>query len=82
MNFLWPLFQDIALLSLANILHQAGQIDDALVLTNIALEHAPELAVIHFTTANLYAARGEWGRATQFYEATLALQVCVINSHY
>ena len=66
--------RDIALLSLANILHQSGRLDDALTVTTMALETSPDLVAIHFTMANLFAAKGEWLRSTQFYGATLGLQ--------
>ena len=32
------------------------------------------MVALYFTMANLYAAEGQWGRAIQFYEATLGLQ--------
>ncbi len=66
--------QDIALLSLTNILHQAGYTESAIMANNLALEAAPKMVALYFSMANLYAAEGQWGRAIQFYEATLGLQ--------
>lgn len=53
----YGLFQDIALLSLANMLHQTTLYDDALLVTNMAMEASPRLVALHFTVANIYAAK-------------------------
>ena len=47
----------IPLLSLANILHKAGSINDALEIALAALESSPETVVIHFSIGNMYAAK-------------------------
>ena len=52
---LW--LQDVALLALANILFKSTQVDDAIVVTDLALEAAPHLVALHFTMANLHAAK-------------------------
>lgn len=49
--------KDIPLLSLANILHRAGMYNNALILTNMALEISPKFVVIHFTMANIYVSK-------------------------
>ncbi|XP_045581208.2 tetratricopeptide repeat protein 17 isoform X1 [Procambarus clarkii] len=66
--------KDIPLISLANILHRAGLYNNALVVANMALEISPKFVVIHFTMANIYAAKGDLEKATAFYQSTLALQ--------
>nr|XP_022314692.1 tetratricopeptide repeat protein 17-like isoform X1 [Crassostrea virginica] len=66
--------QDTALISVANILHRSGYLNDAIVATNMALDVPIKLVVSHFTMANLYAAKGQWDKATMFYESTLGLQ--------
>jgi len=67
-------FKDIPLTSLANILHRSGLHNDALVAANMALEISPTFVVIHFTVANIHAARGDIARALSFYQSTLSLQ--------
>ena len=49
--------KDIPLVSLANILHRAGLYNDALIVTNNALEISPKFVVIHFTMANIYVSK-------------------------
>jgi len=49
--------QHIPLLSLANILHKAGAIDDALEIATTALNSSPKTVVIHFSIGNMYAAK-------------------------
>lgn len=51
------MLQDLALLSLASVLFNAGQLDEALLATNVALEADPELVSTHLTIANIYAAK-------------------------
>ncbi|XP_074659865.1 tetratricopeptide repeat protein 17-like isoform X2 [Tubulanus polymorphus] len=66
---------DIALVSLANVLHRAGRINDAIIANSIALDISPKLVVIHFTMANIYAAKkSDLQKAILFYESTLGLQ--------
>lgn len=66
--------KDTALISIANIFHRSGYINDAIVATNLALDNANKVPVSHFTMANLYAVKGQWDKATMFYESTLGLQ--------
>ena len=49
--------KDVPLVSLANILHRAGLYNDALIVTNMALEIAPKVVVTHFTMANIYVSK-------------------------
>ncbi|XP_014664880.1 PREDICTED: tetratricopeptide repeat protein 17-like [Priapulus caudatus] len=57
--------KDIALVSLANVLHRSRLYNDAIIVNNMALDIAPNLVVIHFTMANVLAAkvglRASWG---------------------
>jgi tetratricopeptide (TPR) repeat protein len=66
--------RDIPLVSLANIFHRAGLYNDALIAINMALEISPKFVVIHFTMANIYAAKQDLQMAKAFYQSTLALQ--------
>jgi len=50
-------FQDIALLSIANILHRSGYINDAIVATSYTMDQSPSLVVAHFNMANLFAVK-------------------------
>lgn len=45
------------MISVANILHRSGYLNDAIVATNMALDVPVKLVVSHFTMANLYAAK-------------------------
>lgn len=55
-----PLFlllpQDVPLISLANILHNAKLWNDAVIVATMAVEIAPHFAVNHFTLGNVYVA--------------------------
>ena len=42
-------------MSLSNILHKSGKLEEALLVTNMALEADPKLVASHFTMANIYA---------------------------
>lgn len=66
--------RDIPLVSLANVLHRAGLFNGALVVANMALEISPDIVVIHFTMANIFADKGDLARAESYYKSTLALQ--------
>ncbi|XP_060074042.1 tetratricopeptide repeat protein 17-like isoform X2 [Ylistrum balloti] len=66
--------KDTSLVSIANVLHRAGYINDAIVATDLALHISKQLVVSHFTMANLYAAKEQWEQAKMFYESTLGLQ--------
>jgi len=68
-------YRDVPLISLANIYHQAGFLNSALVVGGKALEISPDSVVaIHFTIANIYASMGKYSHAMDFYHSTLALQ--------
>ena len=49
--------QDLALISIANIFHRTGFIDDGIVVAQMAWEISSELVLCQFTLANLYAAK-------------------------
>lgn len=66
--------KDVALLSIANVLHRAGYINDAIMVLSYSMDVSPGLVVGHFNMANLYAAKAQWDYATMFYESTLGLQ--------
>ncbi|XP_052798048.1 tetratricopeptide repeat protein 17-like isoform X3 [Mya arenaria] len=66
--------KDMALLSIANILHRSGYVNDAIVAASHAMDLSPNLVVGHFNMANLYAAKEQWDDAAMFYESTLGLQ--------
>ncbi|KHJ94134.1 tetratricopeptide repeat protein [Oesophagostomum dentatum] len=67
--------RDVALISLANICHQAGLLHSALIAAGTALSASPNLVAIHFTIANIYASMGDYQRALEFYYSTLSLQM-------
>uniref|UniRef100_A0A1I7UK78 TPR_REGION domain-containing protein n=1 Tax=Caenorhabditis tropicalis TaxID=1561998 RepID=A0A1I7UK78_9PELO len=69
-----PHMRDVALVSLANICHQAGLLNSALVFAGAALSTSPRLVAIHFTLGNIYASIGDYQRALNFYYSTLSLQ--------
>ncbi|CAD6193908.1 unnamed protein product [Caenorhabditis auriculariae] len=69
-----PQMRDVALVSLANICHQAGLLNSALIAAGAALTTSPTLVAIHFTLANIYASIGDYQRALEFYYSTLSLQ--------
>lgn len=56
LNFSKLVFEDLALVSLANVYHQAGMLHSALIAGAAALNLSPEFVVIHFTLANIYSA--------------------------
>lgn len=66
-------FQDTALISVANILHRSGYLNDAIVATNMALDVPVKLVVSHFTMANLYAAKVRQQYIGQFIDGSLKL---------
>lgn len=69
-----PHMRDVALVSLANICHQAGLFNSALISAGAALSASPRLVAIHFTLGNIYASIGDYQRALNFYYSTLSLQ--------
>ncbi len=44
-------------MSLVNILHNTGRLEDGIVVANMALEVSPSLVAIYFSLANIYAAK-------------------------
>lgn len=59
--------QDVPLISLANILHNAKLWNDAVIVATMAVEIAPHFAVNHFTLGNVYVAMVRLGsEPTQF----------------
>lgn len=56
-NIKCNLFQDVPLVALANVLHRSKLYNDAVIVNNMALDISPNLVVIHFTMANIYAAK-------------------------
>lgn len=50
------LLQDVPLISLANIFHNAKLWNDAIIVATMAVEIAPHFVVNHFTLANVYVA--------------------------
>ncbi|GMR59171.1 hypothetical protein PMAYCL1PPCAC_29366, partial [Pristionchus mayeri] len=69
-----PNMRDVALVSLANVCHQAGLLHSALVTAGAALDVSPSIVSIHFTIANIYSSMGDFERALNFYYSTIALQ--------
>lgn len=66
------LSQDVPLISLANILHNAKLWNDAVVVATMAVEIAPHFAVNHFTLGNVYVAMVRLG-------ASRAPQLCPVS---
>ncbi|KAI1719657.1 tetratricopeptide repeat protein 17 [Ditylenchus destructor] len=70
-----PDMKDVPLISLANIYHQAGFLNSALIVGGKALETSPDSVVaIHFTLATVYDSMGNYPHALKFFYSTLALQ--------
>ena len=65
--------RDTALISLANVYHRSGLYNDAIIVTNLALEISPQYVVSHFTMAIIYESRGDLEMAKLFY------RVCSLN---
>ena len=56
LNFIYHRMQkDVALISLANVLHRARYSNEAAVVVHAALDVSKELNVNHFTLGNIYA---------------------------
>ncbi|XP_012940375.1 tetratricopeptide repeat protein 17 [Aplysia californica] len=66
--------KDVALISLANILHRAKFSNEAAILVHAALEVSKELNVNHFTLGNIYAVLGEYNKSIICFENTLKIQ--------
>jgi tetratricopeptide (TPR) repeat protein len=70
-----PEMREVAMVSLANIFHQAGFLHSALTVAGKALEVSNDPVVaVHFTLANIYASIGDFPKALRFYYATVARQ--------
>jgi hypothetical protein len=50
-------YKDVALLSLANVLHRARHPAEAAIVAHAGLQLSPSLYVHHFTLGNIYAVR-------------------------
>ena len=50
--------KDVALISLANVLHRAHYSNEAAVVVHAAIDVSKELNVNHFTLGNIYAVSG------------------------
>ncbi|KAL8577739.1 hypothetical protein ACOMHN_065556 [Nucella lapillus] len=66
--------KDVALISLANILHRARYSNEAAILVHSALDLSRELNVNHFTLGNIYAVLGEYNKSIICFENTLKIQ--------
>ncbi|XP_022082687.1 tetratricopeptide repeat protein 17-like [Acanthaster planci] len=69
--------KDLALISIANIFHRSGLIDDGITVAQMAWEISREFVLCQFTLANLYAAKGQFSKAIQLYESML-----IVNSSF
>lgn len=65
------------MISVANILHRSGYLNDAIVATNMALDVPVKLVVSHFTMANLYAAK-----ASFYSRSSLKLKFVIQNVYH
>ena len=45
------------MLGLASMLYRCGMVDEAMLVTVMALDNSPDVVAIHFMLANLYAAK-------------------------
>ncbi|KAK3763690.1 hypothetical protein RRG08_058200, partial [Elysia crispata] len=67
--------KDVALISLANIMHRARFSNEAAILVHAALEVSKELKCRnHFTLGNIYAVLGEYNKSIICFENTLKIQ--------
>ena len=55
--FFYLIIQDIALLNLANVLHKSGELSDAALVTDMALQASTNMVTVHFAMANILAAK-------------------------
>ncbi|XP_041366225.1 tetratricopeptide repeat protein 17-like isoform X2 [Gigantopelta aegis] len=70
-----PRYQkDVALISLANILHRARYSNEAAIVVHAALDVSKELNVNHFTLGNIYAVLGEYNKSVICFENTQRIQ--------
>ncbi|XP_038052658.1 tetratricopeptide repeat protein 17-like [Patiria miniata] len=63
--------KDLALISIANIFHRSGMIDNGITVAQMAWEISSEFVLCHFTLANLYAAKRQFDKAIQLYESMI-----------
>ncbi|KAK3594378.1 hypothetical protein CHS0354_032887 [Potamilus streckersoni] len=66
--------KDVALISLANVLHRAKYSNEAAIVVHAALDISKELNVNHFTLGNIYAVLGEYNKSVICFENTLKIQ--------
>ncbi|KAH3890152.1 hypothetical protein DPMN_014224 [Dreissena polymorpha] len=66
--------KDVALISLANVLHRAQKSNEAAIVVHAALDISKELNVNHFTLGNIYAVLGEYNKSVICFENTLKIQ--------
>ncbi|CAD5117844.1 DgyrCDS6590 [Dimorphilus gyrociliatus] len=66
--------KDVALISLANILHRAKRSKEAAVLLHAAIDINSDLNVNHFTLGNIYAVLGDYNKSVICFENTLIMQ--------
>ncbi|XP_065199397.1 tetratricopeptide repeat protein 17-like isoform X1 [Sycon ciliatum] len=63
-----PRHRDVALLSLANVLHRSQHSKDAVILLLSAIDLSPHLFIHHFTLGNVYAVNREWNLSAASYQ--------------
>ncbi|XP_053384178.1 tetratricopeptide repeat protein 17-like isoform X3 [Mercenaria mercenaria] len=66
--------KDVALISLANVLHRAQKSNEAAIVVHAAIDVSRELNVNHFTLGNIYAVLGEYNKSVICFENTLRIQ--------
>ncbi|XP_003741463.1 tetratricopeptide repeat protein 17 [Galendromus occidentalis] len=66
--------KDVALISLANVLHRGHRSDEAAVVVHAAIDIAPDNPICHFTLGNIYAVLGEYNKSVICYDNMLKLQ--------
>lgn len=66
--------KDVALISLANVLHRGHLSEEAAIVVHAAIDIAPDNAICHFTLGNIYAVLAEYNKSMICYENMLRLQ--------
>ena len=66
--------KDVALISLANVLHRTRYSNEAAIVVHAALDVSKELNVNHFTLGNVYAVLAEYNKSVICFENTLKIQ--------
>jgi tetratricopeptide (TPR) repeat protein len=74
LHFSPRLHKDVALISLANVLHRSRYSNEAAIVVHAALEVSRELNVNHFTLGNIYAVLAEYNKSVICFENTLKIQ--------